>query len=416
VNEGEVILTPIAQADGQVKNRPAVVLRELPPYRDLLICGVSTQVQHLVPGFDELITSRDGDFTASGLMADSVIRLGFLAVVPRKAVAGSIGWLLGLFLLGVSYADGADNLKKVRLAYAGWEVGTAIAYVGIDAGIFKQYDLEVEEVFIRDPLSAGIQSLIGADFLIGFGNPLAILQPMLSGADIVSLGTHVSAVPSRMGVSADISEIKDLKGKKIGVSGIGERSDLLARVILRRAGLDPVKDVEIVSAGLAPNRVAALSKNFIQGAPLTPEIADQAKQLGLKVLEVKDVPLITAMLMTTRSFIKKDEEAVRRFIKGYLAAIHFYLTRRNESIAIIRKYFGGTDPSALGNMYDAFAAQLTPLPLPNREAAQALIDAASVVNPKLSNLKPVDLFEPRFLEELRASGFIDKLYAEKVSL
>ena len=334
----------------------------------------------------------------------------------KKSRTVSIGWLLGLFLLGVSYADGADNLKKVRLAYAGWEVGTAIAYVGIDAGIFKQYDLEVEEVFIRDPLSAGIQSLIGADFLIGFGNPLAILQPMLSGADIVSLGTHVSAVPSRMGVSADISEIKDLKGKKIGVSGIGERSDLLARVILRRAGLDPVKDVEIVSAGLAPNRVAALSKNFIQGAPLTPEIADRAKQLGLKILEVKDVPLITAMLMTTRSFIKKDEEAVRRFIKGYLAATHFYLTRKKESIAIIRKYFGGTDPSALENMYNAFAAQLTPLPLPNREAAQALIDAASVVNPKLNNIKPVDLFEPRFLEELRASGFIDKLYTEKVSL
>ncbi|MEK6561899.1 MAG: hypothetical protein AABZ59_01845, partial [Candidatus Binatota bacterium] len=142
----------------------------------------------------------------------------------------------------------------------------------------------------------------------------------------------------------------------------------------------------------------------------------QARELGIKILDVKDVPLITAMLMTTRSFIKKDEEAVRRFIKGYLAAIHFYLTRRNESIAIIRKYFGGTDPSALENMYNAFAAQLTPLPLPNREAAQALIDAASVVNPKSSNLKPVDLFEPRFLEELRASGFIDKLYAEKVSL
>ena len=49
MNEGEVILTPIPQADGQVKNRPAVVLRELPPYRDLLICGVSTQVQHCVP-------------------------------------------------------------------------------------------------------------------------------------------------------------------------------------------------------------------------------------------------------------------------------------------------------------------------------------------------------------------------------
>jgi|GEM_PF-4250925 len=55
----------------------------------------------------------------------------------KKSRTVSIGWLLGLFLLGVSYADGADNLKKVRLAYTGWEVGTAIAYVGIDAGIFK---------------------------------------------------------------------------------------------------------------------------------------------------------------------------------------------------------------------------------------------------------------------------------------
>ena len=334
----------------------------------------------------------------------------------KKSQTVSIGWLLGLFLLGVSYADGADNLKKVRLAYAGWEVGTAIAYVGIDAGIFKQYDLEVEEVFIRDPLSAGIQSLIGVDFLLGFGNPRAILQPINNGADIVSLFSHVSMERYRMAVSPGVSTIQELKGKKIGVSAIGERSDLIARVILRRAGLDPAKDVEIVPAGLGPNRVAALSNNRIQGAPLLPETAEQARELGIKILDVKEVPLITAMLMTTRSFIKRDEEAVRRFLKGYLAAIHFYLTRRNESIAIIRKYFGGTDPSALENMYNAFAAQLTPLPLPNREAAQALIDAASVVNPKLNNIKPVDLFEPRFLEELRASGFIDKLYTEKVSL
>ena len=334
-----------------------------------------------------------------------------------KTRARKAGWLPALILLLWTIAATADDTpKKVRLAYSGWEVGTAIAYIGIDGGIFKKYGLQVEEVFIRDALSAGVYSLIGVDFLIGFGNPIALLQPMTAGADIVSLGTHVSQVPYHMGVSSDISEIKDLKGKKVGVSGIGGRSDLLARVILRRAGLDPVKDVEMVPVGLSPNRVAALSKNLIQGAPLSPEIADQAKKLGLKILDVKEVPLITAMLMTTRSFIKRDEEAVRRFMKGYLAAIHFYLTRRNESIAIIRKYFGGVDPSALENMYEGFAVQLKPLPAPNREAAQALIDATSALDPKSRNIKPPDLFEPRFLEELRASGFIDKLYAEKVSL
>ena len=334
----------------------------------------------------------------------------------RKSRTVSVGWLLGLFLLGISYADAADNLKKVRLAYAGWEVGTAIAYVGIDAGIFKQYDLEVEEVFVRDPLSAGIQSLIGVDFLLGFGNPLAILQPINAGADIVSLFSHVSMERYRMAVSPGVSTIQDLKGKKIGVSAIGERSDLIARVILRRAGLDPVKDVEIVAAGFGPNRLAALSKNRIQGAPLPPETADQARELGIKIIEGKEVPLITAMLMTTRSFIKRDEEAVRRFVKGYLAAIHFYLAHRNESIAIIRKYFSAMDPTVLEQMYDAFAAQLEPLPAPNREAAQALLDVASVSDLKFKIIKPADLFEPRFLEELRASGFIEELYAEKVNL
>lgn len=334
----------------------------------------------------------------------------------RKFPTSSAACLLGLLSLWLPSAHGAGDMKKVRLAYAGWEVATAIAYVGIDGGIFKKYDLEVEEVFIRDSLSAGVQSLIGADFLIGFGNPLAILQPVLAGADIVSLCSHVTMEPYRMGVSPAISAVKDLKGKKVGVSVVGGRSDLAARALLRRAGLDPVKDVEIVSVGLGPNRVAALAKNLVQGAPLNSEFAPQAQRLGLKLLDLKDVPVMTAMVMATRSFIKKDEEAVRRFIKGYVAAIHFYLTRRDESIAIIRKYFGSADPAALENMYDAFAAQLQPLPLPNNEAAQALIDVAAAIDSKSKKIKPSDLFEPRFLEELKAGGFIDDLYSEKINL
>ena len=91
MNEGDIILTPLPQADGRVKNRPAVALRELPPYGDLLVCGVSTQVHQLVSGFDELIIRADADFSTSGLLADSVIRLGFLAVLPRKSILGNIG-------------------------------------------------------------------------------------------------------------------------------------------------------------------------------------------------------------------------------------------------------------------------------------------------------------------------------------
>ena len=91
MTEGDVVLTPVPQADGQVKNRPAIFLREMRPHRDLLVCGVSIQLHTQVPNFDEIISPADADFRTSGLVSPSLIRLGFLAVVPRNRVIGTIG-------------------------------------------------------------------------------------------------------------------------------------------------------------------------------------------------------------------------------------------------------------------------------------------------------------------------------------
>lgn len=91
MKEGDVILTPVPQADGKLKDRPAIFLREMPPYRDLLVCGVSTQLHQYVKDFDEIISPADADFKSSGLRSKSLIRLGFLAVLPRHRVLGSIG-------------------------------------------------------------------------------------------------------------------------------------------------------------------------------------------------------------------------------------------------------------------------------------------------------------------------------------
>jgi mRNA interferase MazF len=91
MKEGDVVLTPIPQADGTIKNRPAIVLREMPRYRDLLVCGISTQLHQRVDGFDEVISPSDSDFATSRLLSESLIRLGFLAVLARKNIAGTIG-------------------------------------------------------------------------------------------------------------------------------------------------------------------------------------------------------------------------------------------------------------------------------------------------------------------------------------
>jgi mRNA interferase MazF len=91
MKEGDVIIVPLPQADGMIKNRPAIILREMPPFRDVLVCGVSTQLHQAVKDFDDVISPHDADFGSSGLQDESLIRLGFLVVIPRSKIAGLIG-------------------------------------------------------------------------------------------------------------------------------------------------------------------------------------------------------------------------------------------------------------------------------------------------------------------------------------
>ncbi len=91
MNEGDIALAPLPQADGQIKNRPVVLLHRLPPFGDFLVCGISTQLHQRVADFDEVIMTGDPEFATSGLKAASLVRLGFLAVLPEAALLGRIG-------------------------------------------------------------------------------------------------------------------------------------------------------------------------------------------------------------------------------------------------------------------------------------------------------------------------------------
>lgn len=86
-----VVLSSLIQADGRVKTRPVVILAVMPKYNDYLVCGISSQTRQYVVNFDELITPNDDDFADSGLVVASVIRLGFLAVIPSSKILGEIG-------------------------------------------------------------------------------------------------------------------------------------------------------------------------------------------------------------------------------------------------------------------------------------------------------------------------------------
>ncbi len=91
MKEGNVIIVAMRQANDSVKNRPTIILREIPPLQHMLVCGVSTQLHQEVKDFDETIAPTDKDFADSRLVGKSLIRLGFLTVVPQSQIVGVIG-------------------------------------------------------------------------------------------------------------------------------------------------------------------------------------------------------------------------------------------------------------------------------------------------------------------------------------
>jgi mRNA interferase MazF len=94
MRKGAVVLLALRQADGKVKPRPAVALRQLPGFGDWLVCGVSRQLHQFVDGFDEQVSAADPDFGLKGLTGPWLIRLSFLQSVPLSAIMGRIGAIL----------------------------------------------------------------------------------------------------------------------------------------------------------------------------------------------------------------------------------------------------------------------------------------------------------------------------------
>lgn len=91
MSEGDIAIASLMQSDGKSKNRPVLLLRKMNVYNDFLACGISSKLKHYVKDFDEIVSSKDQDYLQSGLLQDSLIRLGFLGNLSTSEIKGSIG-------------------------------------------------------------------------------------------------------------------------------------------------------------------------------------------------------------------------------------------------------------------------------------------------------------------------------------
>ena len=173
-------------------------------------------------------------------------------------------------------------LKTITVAVPAVSLLQAPLFVAIDAGAFKKYGMDVRYVLTG---ARTIQALVGGSVQFAQGvSSRTVPSAVLGGADAILIANFVDKFLFTMHSAPEINSMQDLKGKVVGVSGIGGSTDFATRVALRDAGLIPDKDVAIRGVGGVAETVAAMKAKVVHAGTLSPPSSFVAQKAGFKML------------------------------------------------------------------------------------------------------------------------------------
>jgi ABC-type nitrate/sulfonate/bicarbonate transport system substrate-binding protein len=208
-----------------------------------------------------------------------------------------------------------------------------------------------------------------------------------------------------------IKSVNDLKGKVVAATQPAASTDYAIRMVLRRFGLVPDKDVKILYAGSMPALVTMLKSGNAQAGLMSVPTIFQAQELGLKsILNVTElnIPFIFVGVATTRKVLQQKPEAITRFLRAYTESIAIIKRDKEITLKAIGKFLKTDNRQALDGIYDEYANAFQRVPLVTREEVKAVLDVAK--SPKALQAKPEDFYDNSFLQKLEVSGFINSLY------
>ena len=319
-------------------------------------------------------------------------------------------------LLSISLSSArAWSLDAIQVAHSALSASQAILFVTKDAGIFRKYDLDPQIIYIvGGPINTAALLSGNVDFSV-FAGPASVAAN-LGGGDTALLMSFVNTLEHSVFAQPSIKRPEDLRGKRIGVARAGSADHYGATLALKKWGLEPDKDVALVSIGGPPDRFVALQAGRVDAILIQPPLTLRAQKAGFnRLAALVDLGLdyVGTSFGTTRSVIDKKENVVRRTVKALVEGIHFYKTNKAASLKTIGKLMKTDDSEALDEAYNAYAIKfMARVPYPTLKGVEAILEDLAKTNPKAKGADPKRFVEPRFLKELEDGGFVTQLYGK----
>jgi len=324
--------------------------------------------------------------------------------------------MLATWLVGASAALAQPNtpLTKLRVAYDGFSMTSAPMIYADKLGIFRQFGLDVAPAFVEGG-STLTQAVVGGSVDIAQNGYTPATAAAVQGADIVFIGGIANKLPFQLVVKSSITGAAQLKGQAIAISRYGSSTDQAADFALQALGLKR-DDVKVLQLGGPATRIAAAMSGQIAGTmeqyPDTAELTRHGFHVLVDVTDVAgDYP--NTSYVTTRAFLKKNPDAVKRFLMAMATAVRAYKSNPDEAIRVTKKFL---DVKEEANARAAYAAYVKVYPddlKPSLKGLALVLQELARKEPKAAALKPEELVDTSVLDTLEREGFFARLAATR---
>ncbi len=336
-----------------------------------------------------------------------------------KLVNQTVVGLLAFFLSNMAWPPFDTSAQNIPVNFGVTFRNARLAplWIAEEQGYFKKEGLDVKQVNISGG-TQGAQMMVSGGVDVSYDDPISCIVATAGGAHVTAIYGGTPSLAFLVVGGPGVKTIADVKGKRVGSSGLGLSASRLALLVgLRRFALDAEKEhYTIVAAGQEPERIAGLSAGAIAATVISPEYRTKLEQLGVNMLadlRTLNIPWETASVITTAKNMQTKRDMMERVIRALLQANAYILNPANRArvVEIVTTQLALKSQQEAAAVYDDLIKfYVFKKPYPTRDAIANIIAEVAKSVPKAAALKYEDVVDISIVEKFDKSGFIDSLY------
>jgi NitT/TauT family transport system substrate-binding protein len=303
-----------------------------------------------------------------------------------------------VLLLAMPAGARAQERRKIRVSNATLSYSALPLVAAKEWKLFQEQGLDVEIILMRSAAAAAALASGDLDYQSGIGP--ASVSATLNGVDSRALWSSTNRISYWLMAKPEFRTVQDLRGKKIGVSGLGGTSHVALAAALEKSGLGP-KDYAAISVP-GGQLVQSLESGFLDAASLNPPTMFFAHRRGFnRLLDIGSlVEMASGGLTALNRTIRSRPDEVRRIIRALQLGKRDMLKSRDKTMDLITGVLK-MDRETAADTYKVVEASFNDTGIPTREGIANIIKAIKAEGRfKDRNISYEEVAEPRFAIEV----------------